>query len=248
MKLFGLENHFYHSSVRRYVALFGSLFTELYIKRTAGEKEEFILVPIKYGSGNMYLKAPQDETRDIHQHGRSLPAMAFQLESMYKDVDRKTNPMNIIQQTEIEANGKKNFQYNRVPYNFVFELDIITKNTDDMLQIIEQVLPAFDGNLSVTIEDTTGLSVEQDIIIRVQEIEIKDNYDDEMKSRLLEWKITFELKGYLYKRTQLGFAIKEIDIMQGLSLDYMPFTEIVTDIPTQELLTKTADVFDVSVA
>jgi hypothetical protein len=94
----------------------------------------------------------------------------------------------------------------------MFELVIRTKNTDDMLQLVEQIVPAFDGNLSVTIQDTTGVDVEQDIIIVLDEIAMSDDYDEEMQSRLIEYKITFELKGYLYKRTQTGLVIKEVDI------------------------------------
>jgi hypothetical protein len=232
MKLFGLDNHFYHASVRRYVALFGSLFTDIHIKRVAGEREDIIQVPIKYGNGNMYMKVPQDDTRDAKKHSRVLPAMAFVLDNMYKDVHRKTNALNRIQSTAITKDGKKNFQLNRIPYNFVFELAIITKNTDDMLQIAEQIIPVFDSNLSVTIEDTTGVSVEQDIIISLTEIEMKDNYDDEMKNRLVEWKITFELRGFLYKRTQSNFVVKEVDIFEGFDLDNMTLVDVI--VPNEE--------------
>lgn len=212
--LFGLDQYFYHASVRRYVSLFGTLFTDIYIKRKSedGTKEETVKVPIKYGNGNMYLKAPQDQSRDQKQIARTLPAMAFELENFYKDVSRKTNPMNRIQNVTFDANGNKSFQFNRIPYSFLFALTVRTKNTDDMLQIVEQIVPAFDGNLAVTIEDTTGVEVEQDIIISLEEIAIADNFDDEMQSRLIEYKITFELKGYLYKRTQNSLVVKEADI------------------------------------
>lgn len=250
MKLFGLDNHFYHASVRRYVALFGSLFTDIYIKRFSddGKREDNILVPIKYGNGNMYMKVAQDETRDNMKHARVLPAMAFSLDNIYKDVNRKTNAMNRIQQTEVGKDGTKNYQLNRIPYNFIFELMIATKNTDDMLQIIEQIIPAFDGNLSVTIQDTTGVNVEQDIIITLSELDIKDNYDDEMKNRLIEWKITFELKGYLYKRTQNAFVIKEIDIFSGMTLENMFSTDVILPFEDenrkQDVLTNTSLVFN----
>lgn len=219
MNLFGRENHYYHASIRRYVALFGSLFTDLYIKRTAedGSKEEFVKVPIKYGVGNMYVKVDQDvNTREDNKVARILPAMAFELSSIYKDVSRKTNPMIRIQETIYDADGKKKFQFNRIPYTLVFDLMIRTKNVDDMLQIAEQIIPAFDGNLSVTLTDSAGLAIEQDIVIKLEEIETEDNYDDEMKSRLVEWTITFEMKGYLHKKTIEDYIIKEVDITDSV--------------------------------
>lgn len=244
MSLFGLDNYFYHSSIRRYVSLFGSLFTDIYIKRAVDGREDTIQVPIRYGKGNMYSKAPQDsQSRDGTKHARVLPAIAFTLESFYKDVHRKTNAMNRIQTKTVTTDNMKSFQFNRVPYNFMFNLKIATKNTDDMLQIVEQVIPAFDGNLSVTIEDTTGISVEQDIIISLQEIEMEDNYDDEMKSRFIEWTLTFELRGFLYKKTQSDFVIKEVDIMRGFDM-----TDIILptadESQTQNVMTETSLVFN----
>lgn len=252
MQLFGQDGHFYHGSVRRYVALFGSLFSDLYIKRKSddGTKEDVIKVPIRYGAGNMYLKVPQNETRETKQITRVLPAMAFELSNIYKDVARKTNPMNRIQHPTFKDlnTDTRQFQLNRIPYNFLFDLRIRTKNTEDMLQITEQIIPAFDGNLSVTINDTTGVPVEQDIIIVLNEISMDDNYDDEMQSRLIEWTITFELKGHIYKRTQEGLVIREIDIMAGQSFDDMHLIEAVTNQGAsheeQLILSKMTDVFD----
>ena len=236
MELFGRDKFFYHGSLRRYVALFGSLFTDVYIRRASDAKEEYIKVPIRYGNGNMYLKAPQDGSREVKQVSRILPAMSFELDNVYKDVSRKTHPLNrvqhpthftdtIISTPENYDVTKRNFQLNRIPYNFIFKLVIRTKNTDDMLQIVEQIVPAFDGNLSVTIQDTTGVPVEQDITVILDEISPHDNYEEEMQSRLIEWTLTFEMKGYLYKRTQQGLVIKEVELYSGETFDTMTLIE-----------------------
>jgi hypothetical protein len=213
--LFGLDRHFYNGSIRRYVALFGSIFEEIYIKRKSddGTREDTVKVPIRYGPGNMYLKVPQDEGREVTKHSRILPAMGFKLDNMFKDVSRKTNPMNRINQAGFDENGKRGVQFNRIPYNFIFELLIRTKNSDDMLQIVEQIVPAFDGNLSATIQDVNSVSIEQDIIITLQEISMEDNFEDEMQGRIIEYKITFELKGFLYKNTNSVYVVKEVDIL-----------------------------------
>lgn len=218
--LFDLERHFYHASIRRYVALFGSLFSDLHIKRVAeGGREEYVKVPIRYGNKNVYASVPHDETRETKKVSRVLPAMAFEITSMYKDVDRKTNPMNMIKNKTFEEDGTKKYQFNRVPYNFMFSLHLRAKNMDDMLQMTEQIIPAFDGNLSVTIEDipNTEVQVEQDIKIRLYEIEMDDNYQDEMMPRLIDYTITFELKGHLYKRTLSAYVIREVELVGAIS-------------------------------
>lgn len=214
--LFGKDNQFYHGSIKRYVGLFGSLFTDMYVQRKGpGGRVDFVEVPIKYGNGDVYMKVAQDESREQTKVQRVVPAMAFELSNVYKDTQRKTNPMNVIKNYTYEADGTRQWMLNRVPYNFVFNLYIRTKNLDDMLQIVEQIVPAFDGNLAVTIEDipNTEIQVEQDIMIKIEEIDMNDNYQDEMKGRQIDFTITFELKGYLYKRTQSSFAVREVAIL-----------------------------------
>ena len=157
--------------------------------------------------------------------------------------------MNRLVNVTYDASGNRNWQFNRIPYNFLFALTIRTKNTDDMLQIVEQIVPAFDGNLSVTIEDTTGIEIEQDIIISLEEIAIEDNFDDEMQSRLIEYKITFELRGFLYKKPQSTMILKEVDIQTALSdTGFVLNTDIIntSDISDQQnILSKMTATVDV---
>ena len=223
--IFGLDNFFYNGMLKKYVGIFGSIFSDLYIQRISDDKTrtDVIKVPIKYGNGNMYIKAEQGELRETSKVSRVLPAMAFEIDNLYKDTSRKTNPNNIIQQPEYTTkNGTSTrpYQFNKIPYNIMFTLKIHTKNIDDMLQIVEQIVPAFDGNLSITLEDTqNNVNNDQEITIRINEIKIVDNFEDEMKSRLIEYSISFEMKAYLYKRTLVGYVIKEVDIYKVLGID-----------------------------
>ena len=223
--IFGLDNFFYNGMLKKYVGIFGSIFSDIYIQRTSDDKSrtDVIKVPIKYGNGNMYIKAEQGELRETSKVSRILPAMAFEIDNLYKDVSRKTNANNIIQQIEYKTeNGvsTRPYQFNRVPYNIIFTLKIHTKNIDDMLQIVEQIVPAFDGNLCITLEDTqNNVNNNQEIIIRINEIKIVDNFEDEMKSRLVEYSISFEMKAFLYKQTITGYVIKEIDIYAIAGID-----------------------------
>ena len=223
--IFGFDNFFYNGMLKKYVGIFGSIFSDIYIQRTSDDKSrtDVIKVPIKYGNGNMYIKAEQGELRETSKVSRILPAMAFEIDNLYKDVSRKTNANNIIQQIEYKTeNGvsTRPYQFNRVPYNIIFTLKIHTKNIDDMLQIVEQIVPAFDGNLCITLEDTqNNVNNNQEIIIRINEIKIVDNFEDEMKSRLVEYSISFEMKAFLYKQTITGYVIKEIDIYAIAGID-----------------------------
>lgn len=216
---FGKDAFFYHGMLRKYVGIFGAIFSDMYVQRVSddGKKVDMIHVPIKYGQENAYFDVPQGEERETLKVARVLPALAFEIANLYKDTSRKTNPLNIRAQKTENIDGSKNFQFNKVPYNIMFDLVARTKNVDEMLQILEQIVPVFDGNLTITLDDgSEKVNDDQNIVIRLDEISMDDNYDDGLKTRLIEYKFTFEMKAYLYKRTQKAQSIKEIEIVDAL--------------------------------
>lgn len=203
--IFNKEDVFYNENIKRYIGLFGSIFNDLYIKRA----DQYIKVPIKYGPGNRFSKVSQSsDGRDDAKVARIVPAMAFELQTFYKDNSRKTNAINIKKDRNADTNGVLGFSYNPIPYTFLFKLEILTKNLDDMFQIIEQIIPIFDPNLTITIQDQKGLVVDNDIGVYIQDIQTDDNYEDD-KKREISYTITFELKGFLHKKPQKGYIVRE---------------------------------------
>jgi len=49
---------------------------------------------------------------------------------------------------------------------------------------------------------------------------MEDNYQDEMKGREIDYTITFELSGYLYKSTQNSYVVRAVDIYNGFDYGY----------------------------
>lgn len=213
--MFGQNNYYYHAKIRSYVALFGTLFSDLYIARVNGTKTDYIKVPLKFGPGFLYEKAKQDDSRETKKMRQILPAMAFDMVDLQKDGNRKTNDLQTIQNSVINPDGTTgNFQMNRVPYNFSFELVARTKNVDDMLQIAEQIIPAFSTPLNIKFQDIakTEIDIEQNIVVSLDSVQKQDNYEETEEARIIEWTFSFILKGYLYKKTNSDYVIKEIDL------------------------------------
>ena len=48
-----------------------------------------------------------------------------------------------------------------VPYNMDFEMNIMAKNSDDALQIVEQILPFFQPDYTVTLNDNTDMEQQE---------------------------------------------------------------------------------------
>ena len=68
-------------------------------------------------------------------------------------------------------------QFLPVPYNLDIELNIISKNQDDGLQILEQILPNFHPSLNVSIEVIDETHEERDIAIVLNGVGYTDDYE-----------------------------------------------------------------------
>ena len=67
--------------------------------------------------------------------------------------------------------------YMPVPYNVDFELYIMSKNSDDALQILEQILPYFQPEYTVTLREVPELDIVRDVPVTLNSIAYEDSYD-----------------------------------------------------------------------
>ena len=195
--------HFYHGSIRKLVTAFGTLFNNIYITRTDSGVTKKIKVPVIYSPKEKFVhRLNLDVDKTMVQ--TILPRMGFSITSMSYDVERKKNAINKRWKQDIDTNDNITFQYRYedVPYDIDFELYIYTRNMDDGLQIIEQILPFFTPEFTITIKpkvlNTSSEKVDIPIILnQITPSEIYDNNFSE-DTRVLTWDLQFTTKTYLY--------------------------------------------------
>jgi hypothetical protein len=145
-----LGSTFYHQTIRKYVAAFGTIFNDINVERknSAGNVVERIKVPLGYGPKQKWILALQETSSDRKVVATRLPRMGFALTGLSYDSVRKLNTMGRNAAANTAAGTTTLMtQYNPVPYNFDFELFILVNNAEDGTQILEQVLPYFEyGN------------------------------------------------------------------------------------------------------
>lgn len=212
------NEYFYNQSIRAYIAVFGSLFNGIKIQRKGGGKTEMMPVPVSYSSGQAYLKYTGERDareKQIPRVSKLLPVLMFTLNTFSYDPMRKSNSRERITHTTTNGDGSTvNFVFGRVPYDFEFEVSIKTKNMDDMLQIVEQIVPYFDPALVVTMKDApnSGLTIDQDIRIMMTNVQVDDIYEGDLEDhRLIECTMNFTLQGFLYKRSLTGASIDKLN-------------------------------------
>jgi hypothetical protein len=193
-----LGTYFYHQNIRKTIVAFGNLFNNLYIKHEDGDGNDYsdVRVPLAYGPTQKFL-ARLEQQADLNKPvAITLPRMSFEMNSIKYDPARKSG----ISQSFKSSDGnniKKVFM--PVPYNIGFELNIMAKLNEDVLQIIEQILPFFQPAFSVTVDMVDIIGEKKDIPIVLDDISFRDDYEGDLSTRrILLYTLRFTAKTYLF--------------------------------------------------
>ena len=104
-------------------------------------------------------------------------------------------------------------QYNPVPYNFDFSLFILVNNAEDGTQILEQILPYFTPEFTVTINTIPYIGIKTDVPIILNSSDMSDEYEGELATRrTIIWTLSFLLMGQIYPDIKSGTIIKTIEV------------------------------------
>ena len=210
--------HFYHKKIRNTVIAFGTIFNNVNIKRldSSGNPIQNIKVPLSYSPKEKFLArldAQQDLTGDDSSVAITLPRMSFEVAGYSYDGSRKLNKNQKITKVTTNADTTKlNSQYTPVPYNVNFSLSVYVANTDDGLQIIEQILPYFQPDYTVTmIQDSTYMDTKRDIPFILGDVSYDDSYTGSLTSlRRITYTLSFTAKIYLYGPISTTAIIKKV--------------------------------------
>jgi hypothetical protein len=170
-----------------------------------------INVPITYAQKNKlsYLLQRKEEEDGGDRISTSLPRIGFILSSITRDSTRGLNRVNRI--VANESGGTQDIIYVGIPYNFTFEATIWTKQYDDLIQIIEQMLPIFSPDVAVTVKEIPSLNITRDVHITMDsgDLNIQADYD-ETSWRTTMMDFSFNLAGWLYPNLTTEEVIQTI--------------------------------------
>ena len=211
--------HFYNKSIRNTVIAFGTIFNNINIKRldSSGNPLQTIRVPLSYAPKEKFI-ARLDQNADLTGSDSSvaitLPRMSFDVNSYAYDPSRKLNK-NQKRSVAKNASGdeKRVFtQFSPVPYDVGFELNVFTATSDDGLQIIEQILPYFQPDYTVTmIIDRDYMDTKRDIAFILEGVDYEDSYQGALTDRRrIIYTLKFTAKIYLYGPVSSSAIIRQV--------------------------------------
>ena len=207
--------HFYHATTRKAVAIFGTLFNNLKVIRKDGNGNVLnqIKVPLAYGPKQKFLARIDATSGSDASMALKLPRVAFEITNLTLDSTQKMQKRNqVIENHATDSNKKKTLNH-IVAYDIGMSLYILAKNQDDGLQIMEQILPYFQPEYTVTITPVDGFQYKQDVPIVLTSVAIQDDYEgDFITRRALIYQLDFNMKMKYFGPTKDQGVIKEINI------------------------------------
>ena len=192
--------HFYHERVRKTVAVFGSLFTQLYVirKNSSGASMSQVRVPLSYAPKQKFLdRINQQENLADESIALKLPRMSFEMTSIAYDSIRQLAKTNTTLVTSANREGTKRGKIQQsVPYIMTFSLTVYANNQDDALQVVEQILPYFAPQYTVTIKPYADHpTIKEDVPITLQSVSFINEYEGDLATRqIVQYVLDFEVK------------------------------------------------------
>ncbi len=203
--------HFYNRTIRKVVVAFGTMFNDIQLIRYTKDgltAKEVQKVPLSYGAKEKYLTRITSDPTLTKSINTVVPRMSFDLTGMSYDPTRK------------QVSTLKNFgfssgafasQYAPVPYNFDFSLSIYVRNTEDGTQILEQILPFFTPDFTVTVDFIGDMDQKYDMPILLNSVSPEVDYEgDMMNTRLIIWNLQFTAKGYIWPPVSKGTGAQNV--------------------------------------
>ena len=211
-----LGDYFYHESLRKIIIAFGTIFNNIHIHRkdSSGNVIQSLKVPLAYSPKEKFI-ARLDQQPDLVQDRRvavTLPRMGFEISGLSYDPSRKLNRMGQVKKVRSTSTDGKimNKQFNPVPYNISMNLYSFTSSAEGGLQIVEQILPFFQPDYTVTIRAIPTMNIVRDVPIVLNSVSYEDTYDGAYTNRrAVNYTLNFTAKTYLYGPITTQRVIKE---------------------------------------
>jgi hypothetical protein len=225
------NRQFYHETVRNIIVGFGTLFNDIHVvrKNNSGVVTQSMKVPLAYGPKQKWLARLDQDAGLDSKVAITLPRMGFEIQNLTYDPARKLNRVQKFKKVKSSASSadKLDTQYMPVPYNLNIQLYVMAKNSDDALQMVEQILPYFQPDYTLTIKDMPEMGVARDIPIVLNSINYEDSYQgDYAERRAIMYTLDFTTKFYLYGPVTSSKVIKTVQVDQYTDLpDVSPTRE-----------------------
>lgn len=196
-------DYYYGEQIKTYISQFAQVFSEMYVRSgntPLNQTNNYIRIPIIYGSPDKVVTAIKND--NTQNKMIRVPVFSIKLEAISIMMDRKSGTNTEYRKTVLPLGGdiktdlKVIQRLKPLPYNLTFSVAAYTSNSDQMFQIIEQILILFDPLLQFQTSDSYGDWTKiQDAELTA--VNLDDNRSPENDGRILMTTFTFDVRAYM---------------------------------------------------
>ena len=213
-----LGTYTYHESLRRLTIAFGQIFNNIQIRRknAADSTLQSLTVPLAYGPKEKFLvRLDQQASLEDRSFAIRLPRIGFEISGIEYDPTRKLSRMGKYRVVKTGTKKRLDYTYNPVPYNISYDLYNFTATAEAGLQIVEQIIPFFQPDYTVTINALPELSIKRDIPIVLNSVNYEDTYSGDFRQRrAVVYTLNFTAKSYVFGPLRSQKVIKKVQADQ----------------------------------
>lgn len=196
-----INQYFYEGQLRAYLLQFCNIFTGLKVRTGKGEcdEAEYISVPISIGSRDRVVAAIQ--AGNTQNKPFSVPCLAASMSGLSLAPTRK-GVGTVDRRVFLPAGGiypedlRTVIRVMPIPYLMSVDLSIYASNTNQLHQILEQLLMLFDPVLQIQTSDA-AFDWTKITTVELQGINNEENYPPGGDRRLLQWSLNFIIPIYI---------------------------------------------------
>ncbi len=253
------ENHWYNQSTRRMVSVFGSMFNDLEVHKTnaAGQVLQKIKVPLAYAPRQKVLARMAEQTQDP-KLAMTLPRLSFEITSMEYDAQARVSKHKSYKKVVVGDTLQLSKLGAPAVYKVGFELNLLASTQDEALQLLEQILPMFQPEYTVTIKDIPDMDITTDTPIVLDSVTLNDDYEGDLVTRrAIIYTLDFSTRIRYYRGIGKSKQIleTEVDFSQNVDPTTHKFETLAIDGTTtsdgaggfKEPYTETINFFDTDV-
>jgi hypothetical protein len=233
------------------VSVFGSIFNDMEVvkKDSAGKIIQKIKVPLGYAPRTKVLARLTEQTSDPKM-AMKLPRMSFEISSMEYDANARVSKHKNYTKTIVGDSLQLNKLGAPAVYKVGFELNILASTQDEGLQMLEQILPMFQPEYTVTIKDIPAMDITTDTPIILESVTLNDDYEGDLVTRrAIIYTLSFSTRIRYYrglgKSKQILYT--DVDYSENVDPTTHKFETQSVDGTTAAPYTETINFFDTDV-
>lgn len=197
-----ISSYFYDEQFKRFITQFSAIFSNLQVQ--TGKREDghpvALEVPVRYGSIDRVVASIKNA--NTQNKALVLPVMSTYLLGIDLSPQRRKGVGLVDRKTFMPTGGVFPDDLHVVerampiPYDLTFELAIYASNSDQMFQILEQLLIVFDPTLQIQVNDSE-FDWTRNVNVELTGLAPEENYPIGADRRIIVWNLNFRMETWI---------------------------------------------------